>query len=122
MQMNSQAWLDEFNAAMAAMAIVPEPIEYRLHYDETGAIYMCSMQKHPENELYIVVDKETYSNYTQYHVDIVKKRLIKIDMNPGISVQLKRSNQGFKTVKHHAGLIIESDETYDSVEYYEPNS
>ena len=98
-----------------------EPIEYRLHYNDGGEIYRCSMQQHPESTDYIVVDKETYDNYTKYRVDIIKKRLIKIDINPGISVQLKRSNQGYKAVKDHAGLLLEPDEIYGNVEYYEAN-
>ena len=111
----------EVNAELARIAVIPEAIEYRLHYDEFGEILMCSMQQHPESTNYIVVDKETYTNYTKYRVDIIKKRLIKIDINPGISVQLKRSNQGYKAVKDHAGLLLEPDETYDNVEYYEAN-
>ena len=33
----------------------PEPIEYRLHYDDTGRITLCSMQNHPTDTKYIAV-------------------------------------------------------------------
>ncbi len=115
-------WQEEFEAALKAFGtIVEEPIEYRLHYDLGGNITMCTMQQHPENADYIVVDQETYNNYTKYRVDITKKRLIKIDTNPGVSVQLKRSNQGYAAVKDHAGILLETGEEYSSVEYYEAN-
>ncbi len=119
MQMN---WQEEFEAALAAFGtVVEEPIEYRWHYNDLGQIYMCSMQNHPNNTQYLVVDRETYGDYNKYTVDIVKKKLIKIDFNPGVSVQLKRSSQGYAAVKDHAGILLEPGETYDSVEYYEPN-
>jgi len=57
-------WQEEFNAAIAAMAIVPEPIEYRLHYDDGGNIIMCTMQQHPKDTEYLVVDKEIYERLT----------------------------------------------------------
>ena len=117
-----QDFWDEVNRLVESQAITPEPIEYRLHYNEFGEIVMCSMQQHPESTDYIVVDKETYNNYTKYRVDISKKRLIKIDINLGISVQLKRSDRGFAVVKNHAGLLVEQGETFPNVEYYEPNS
>lgn len=114
------SWEEEFKLAMASFGeIVPEPIEYRLHYDNSGAITMCSMQNHPDSIQYLVVGKEEYENYTLYKVDIVNKKLKKVVLDPGVSVQLKRSNQGFKTVKHHAGLIVEPDETYEDIEYYD---
>ena len=115
-------WQEEFEAALAAFGtVVEEPIEYRFHYNDNGDIYMCSMQQHPTNTQYLVVDADTYKEYTKYRVNVEKKRLIKIDINPGVSVQLKRSSQGYAAVKDHAGILLEPGETYDSVEYYEPN-
>ena len=116
-------WQEEFNTAMQAFgSIIEEPIEYRLHYDQGGNIVLCTMQQHPESTDYIVVDKETYNEYTKYRVNVEKKRLIKIDMNPGVRVQLKRSSQGYAVVKDHAGILLENSEEYPSVEYYETNN
>jgi hypothetical protein len=113
-------WQEEFDVAMQAFGtVVEEPIEYRLHYDQGGNIVQCTMQAHPSTTEYIVVDKETYNNYNKYRVNIEKKRLIKIDTNPGVSVQLKRSSQGYATVKGHAGLLLETNENYPNLEYYD---
>ena len=115
-------WQEEFEAALKAFGtVVEEPVEYRLHYDDAGFIYMCSMQQHPENTQYLVVDRETYDNYAKYTVNVEKKRLIKIDTNPGVSVQLKRSSQGYAAVKDHAGILLEPSEEYTEIEYYEAN-
>jgi len=114
------SWEDEVNAILATFPqIVAEPLEYRFHYDEVGNIIMCSMQQHPENTQYLIVDRETYYKYYDYYVNVSKKRIEKIDRNTGISVKLKKSDHGYAVVKNHAGLIIEADEEYLDIEYYD---
>ena len=107
----------EFLKAIAAIQpIVAEPIEYRIYYDESGNITSCSMQSH-EPGTYIVVSKNDYDNYFRYTV--VNGKLKKIESDPGFRVQLVKSTSGFPTVKNHAGLVIEQDEAYTDIEYYE---
>jgi hypothetical protein len=113
-------WEEEFNQAMASFPqIVEEPIEYRIHYDEFGNIIMCSQQNHPDSQQYLIVTQKEYNDYFRYIVDITKKQLKKVEINIGISVQLKRSTKGYAVVRHHAGLILDQDETYTDIEYYE---
>ena len=110
--------LSEFEKALAMIKpIVEEVKEYRLHYDELGQITMCSMQNHPQDTTYIVVSQDEYDNYFRY--TIVEGRLKKIDTGIRYSVQLKKSNSGYLVVKNHAGLLIESDETFSETEYYD---
>lgn len=117
------SWEEEFNAALASFGtIVPDPIEYRIHYNDSGIITMCSHQNHPDSQQYLVVDKEEYDSYSQYTVDVEKKKLKKVVINPGVSVQLKRSTKGYAVVRHHAGLIVEDGELYKDIEYYESNN
>lgn len=109
----------EFLKALADITpMVDEPIEYRLHYDSSGGIVMCTQQSHPENTQYLVVTADEYHEYFRYH--IVDGKLKKIDTNPGYHVQLKRSNQGYRVVNNHAGILLEN-ETYKDIEYYESN-
>ena len=117
-------WQEEFEAAMKSFGIKePEPVEYRFHYDEFGHITMCSMQNHPENTEYVVVNKEQYDDYAKYAIDIKTKKLkVVVVLNPGVSVQLKRSTKGWRAVKYHAGIVLEDNEDYDLVEYYDTNS
>lgn len=93
-----------------------EPIEYRIHYDENG-ITMCSMTNHPVSTSYLVVTEYEYNNYFKYA--IVNNKLKKIDLSIGTSVQLTKGNNGYPVVKGNAGILIEPDEVYTSVEYYE---
>jgi hypothetical protein len=113
-------WEEEFNAAIASFGtIVPDPIEYRIHYDEFGNITMCSMQQHPKDTNYVVTDKATYNNYFKYRVNVARKKLEKVATNLGLSVQLKKSDHGYAVVKNHAGLLLEKDEIYNDIEYYD---
>lgn len=113
---------EEFLKAVASFGeIIPDPIEYRLHYDDGGCITMCSYQNHPNNDQYLVVSQDDYDRYTQYLVDTDKKKLKKVVFDLGISVKLKKSTHGYAAVKNHAGLIIELDEQYKDIEYYDDN-
>jgi hypothetical protein len=112
---------DEFLNAWAMIElVVEEPVEYRIHYNEHGDITQCSMQNHPSNTNYIVVSRDEYDNYFRYTVE--KNKLKLIDHNPGYSVQLVKSTSGYRVVKNHAGLVIESDENYQDIEHYDTNN
>jgi hypothetical protein len=116
MKMN---WQEEFELAMKQFNLPePESQEFRLHYNENGMIVMCSMVNHPPSYGYIVVDRTTYDNYFKYRVDVDKKRLVLIDIGITISVKLKKSSHGYAVVKNHAGLILETNEVHENIEYY----
>jgi len=117
-------WQEEFDLAMKSFGLIePEPVEYRFHYDEFGHIIMCSMQNHPKDTEYVVVNKEQYDNYYKYAVDTKTKKLkIVVASNPGVSVQLKRSTKGWRSIKYHAGIVLENHEDYSPIEYYDTNN
>lgn len=118
----NESWQEEFERVMQSLEVKPEPIEYRIHYDEFGRIVTCTMQQHPTGTQYLVVGKEEYDNYAKYRVNVEKKQLEKVAVHHGVSVQLKPSTQGFAVVRNHAGLLVEEDEQYSNIEYYEPNN
>ena len=112
---------EEIDAYWAEVKEVVAPtIEYRLHYNELGEIYMCTMVDHPDATDYIVVTKDEYDHY--FHYSVVNSKLKKIDRDAGYRVQLRKSKSGYPTVSGHASLIIEADETYNNTEYYERNN
>ena len=109
---------DEFIKAMQSIELLPELIlEYRLHYNDHGGIYMCTMANHPENTQYLVVNKETYENYFRYKIQ--KGALKLIDTASKFRVQLASSTQGYAVVKSHAGILLESNDEFKDVEYYD---
>jgi hypothetical protein len=113
--MNSEAEL--LKALNSLVHTEDEPIEYRLHYNESGNIYLCTMVQHPESTQYIVVDKKTYDVYHRYRV--VNGKLENIVQNNGLVLQLVKSDKGYKVVKNNAALLIEENETYTNIEYYD---
>lgn len=113
--MNSES---ELIKALNSMIVTgDEPIQYRLHYNESGDIYLCTMVQHPEATQYVVVDKETYNSYHKYHV--VNNKLEKIVQKNGLIVGLVKSNTGYPVVKNNAAMLIEKNETYTDIEYYD---
>lgn len=112
-----QAELEFLKALSLINEIEAEPVEYRLHYNNAGEIYMCSMQSHPDNQQYLVVSKEQYNNYFRYSV--VNNQLKLIDRSPTYRVQLKSGTTDYAVVQNHAGLLLESGETFKHIEYYD---
>jgi hypothetical protein len=109
---------EEFlKALMAIPLMIEETIEYRFHYNQNGDIYMCTMRNHPTDTDYLVVSEKEYYNYSEYR--IVDGKLKTVDKTTGYHVQLKRSNQGCRVVKNHAGIILANNEEYRDIEFYE---
>jgi hypothetical protein len=94
--------------------IPKQDIEYRVYYDDDGAITLCTMTGDTSGN-YIIVTRDEYISYFQYRV--VKGKLVKIENDAGYCVQLTKSTEGFPVVRGHAGLLIE-DEDYKDREYY----
>jgi len=113
--MNSES---ELIKALRDMIVTEDPpIEYRLHYNDNGDVFMCSMQQHPDNTQYVVVSKEQYNLYFKYRVE--KGQLKLIEHNFGVSKPFRQSLKGIRTVKNNPALILESSETYKDIEFYE---
>jgi hypothetical protein len=115
----NQEEIDAFWAEVIALVETPPELklEYRIHYNEVGEITLCTMSEHPDSDRYIVVTKLEYDNYFRYCV--VNRQLKLIEQDARYSVKLVRSNLGHTVVKNHAGLILEADETYNDIEYYD---
>jgi hypothetical protein len=96
-------------------------LEYRLYYNSDGNIVACTqIADSTLTDPYVVATKEQYDRYFDYRV--VNAQLKKIDHDAGYRVQLKRSTTGYAVVKGHAGLPIESTDTYTDIEYYDRNN
>jgi len=116
--MNSES---ELIKALSQLVVTEdEPLEYRLHYNESGDIFMCTMQQHPDNKNYVVVDKPTYDSYYKYRV--VNQLLELINHDNGVKVQLVKSTTGYRVVKNNVALLLEKDETYSDIGHYDKRS
>jgi len=117
--MNSES---ELIKALSELVVTPDPVtEYRLYYDETGAVIMCMMQgPFPDTTNFVVVTKEQYEIYWKYKITNGKLELIPITNE--YRVTFVKSDKGFKVAKNHASLLLEHNETYNDTEYYDTRS
>lgn len=94
--------------------------EYRLYYDSDGTIIGLWESGHPNGDNYIVLDDPGifYSSNTLM-LRVQNKKLVVLDPKTPSRARLKRSTNGFRVVKGHAAVIVEQDETYSQVEYYD---
>jgi hypothetical protein len=113
--MNEEFWQE---VESLIKPVVTPKIEYRLYYNQLGEITMGTMTTDTlPTDPYVIVTKEEYDTYFNYCV--VNEQLVKIDRASVYSVKLRKSDKGFATVAGHAGLVVESNETYQDIEYYE---
>ncbi len=104
--------------AIEQLTVTPDPVpEYRFYFDNSGRIINCSMLNHQEGDNYVIVTKEQYDNYTKY--EIKNKKLVEIQDPNRILASLVKSDTGFRVVKNHAALLLETNETFDLIEYYD---
>lgn len=91
--------------------------EYRLYFNEHGEIIKGTIDNFSNTEEpYILVSKDEYENYVNYI--IIDNTLIKRKSGKYYS-KIVKSNKGWKTVKNHSGLIVEDNEKYKDITYYD---
>ena len=101
----------------------PPPVcEYRFYYDLDGSVKhgTTTVREAEESNYqfpYIVVNEEEYNNIHKYKVK--NGRLCLRQSSSGQLTQLVKSDTGFRVVKNHAVLLLEQDEQYTDVEYYD---
>jgi hypothetical protein len=92
--------------------------EYRIYYEnETGRIKGLAHDNYPDWGEYIVVNKHEYENYFRYYVKNGKLEPVVIEQS--YSNLLKKSNSGYKVVKNNANILVEDNEEYSDIEYYD---
>lgn len=119
--MSNDFWKEVFDLVEAYDAKRPKHIkEYRLYYNNDGTIIGLWENSFPETTNYIVLDDPGVFFHTNTQLLKVKnKRLIVLDPRAPNRARLKKSDRGFQVVKGNAALVVESNETYELVEYYD---
>jgi hypothetical protein len=118
---NTDFW-NEVNQLMQQNQTDEPKVEYRLYYDEKGwitsgqSVTEQSAADSASDQPYIVVSKFDYDNC---HDKIVKDGVLtQRKIKPDFSMELTKSESGFKVVKSNAALLIDEDEKYSNVEHY----
>lgn len=110
----------ELAKAFADIQPVTVVEEYRAYYDADGWITGFAGSGFPKNQdNWIHIPRELYITHTWNHLRLVDGKIIKIEPTYNWHFPLTKSTKGFKIVKNHAGIILEKDEQYSDVEYYD---
>jgi hypothetical protein len=93
--------------------------EYRLYYDGSGFIYKAAKVDSDviESMPYIVVDRNTFKDQSSYNV--VNGKLVKRSKTKKKNMLLRKSDKGYKTIKNHAAILLQENESYPYIDYYE---
>lgn len=119
--MNENLWAEVARLVAEYDAQRPKIIkEFRLYYNVDGTIIGLWESGHPDGENYIVLDDPgLFYNSNTHLLRVIDKKLILLDPRAPLRVRLQKSNKGFAVIKGHAALLLEVNESYQDVEYYE---
>lgn len=86
---------------------VPEPLEFRLYFDDNGKV-VCYTTEKPEGN-YIVVERQIYLE-ARTDIRVVNGEIIKSQQGAVIT-KLVPSNSGIRCATHDVNIIVPEDYT-----------
>jgi len=93
--------------------------EYRLYYNKDGTIIGLWESDHPEGD-YVVLDHPDIFHKNNTNLMRVENGILKIKDPRSTKIrQLYKSPQGQRVAKGHAALVLNTDENYEPIEYYD---
>ena len=94
--------------------------EYRLYYNPDGTVIGLWESGHPDGDNYIILgDPGPFYSSNTLNMRVQNKKMIVLDPREPLKTRIKKSNRGFRVVQGHAAVIVEQDETYAEIEYYD---
>lgn len=98
--------------------------DFRAYYDETGKVLFFTGSGFPKEGTYINISKEVYVKYSDWrYLKVIDGKLVEEMPSAVFNFKLQKVKNGkFKTVKNHAGLLLEKDETYNEIDNYDTKS
>lgn len=109
---------EELLKAFSEIVIEEHKDEFRAYYDDAGKVIYYLANDFPEGDNWIAIDHATYKTPIDWMYVIdgrLEKRLPTFEYRH----QLKSNGETYRVVKAHAGLLLEDDEEYKDVEYYD---
>lgn len=93
--------------------------EYRAYYDDEGWVTGFAGSGFPDGDNWIHIPRETYITHNWQHLKVKDGKLTRVEPTYDHVFALTLSDKGYKVVKNHAGILLESGEDHPNVEYYE---
>ena len=93
--------------------------EYRAYYDDIGWIIFFAANIFPaDNDKWVTISKELYITHNWHQLRVVNGKIIKQDTHR-YYFPLTKSTIGVKVVKNHAGIVVEQQDEYTDIEFYD---
>lgn len=110
---------EEFLQAFSNIVPVTVIEDYRAYYDAEGCVTGFAGSGFPDGDNWISIDRELYITHNWTNLHVVDGKIVYIAPVYYYHFSLTRGTKGVKVVKYHAGLVVESDEEYTDIEYYD---
>lgn len=111
---------EEFIKAMLSIEPIVVKEEYRIYYtDDNKAMYVMANQFPADNDNWLPITKEQYMTLDCQWLWIENNEIVERKPNYNHYFSLTPSTKGVKIVKNHAGIVIETDEDYTDIGYYD---
>lgn len=110
---------EEFLKAFTDIPQITVVEEYRAYYDHDGWITGFGASGFPDGDNWIHIDRVLYSTDNWANLKLVDGKIIKIEPVYTYNFQLTSSTKGVKVVKNHAGIVVEQQEEYTDIEFYD---
>lgn len=93
--------------------------EYRIYYNDDGSIIGLWESNHPEGNYIVVNDPDIFHRHNTNWLRVQNNELKIINPHLPNRVKLKKSDKGQRVVKGHSALVVQINEDYTEIEYYE---
>jgi hypothetical protein len=111
---------EEFIKAITSFEPIVVKEEYRAYYDNDNKImYLMANQFPDDNNNWIPITKVQYQTLECQWLWLEKDQLVERKPVYNHYFSLTPSTKGVKIVKNHAGIVVEQDEEYPDVGYYD---
>ena len=119
--MNNELWEEVARLVAEHDATRPKLIkEYRLYYNDDGTIIGLWENSYPDLLNYVVLeDPGIFYNSNTHLLRVRNNKLVLLDPRAPEKIRLKKSTSGMRVVKGHAAIVLEPEEQYSEVEYYD---
>jgi len=93
--------------------VPPQPVEFRLYYDEKGSIITYTCEKLPGN--YLVINAQTFAE-CRPDLTVVDGKLVKLVPEVFLSL-LTKSNNGTKCASEDVTILVSDDYAGDTTHW-----
>ena len=110
----------EFLKAMESFGSIIVKEEYRVYHDDGGKVLYAAAHKFPDdNNNWVPITKMQYQTLECQWLWIENGQIVERKPTYNHHFSLTTSIKGVKIVRNHAGIVVDPDEEYPEIAYYD---